>query len=239
MHYGVLPERYWKDEYFTCDPFYLKGIIDLFHSLHGASRTNNGLTALDVGAGIGKGMVALARAGFKAHGLEPSEPFCRMAIERSGVAREQLTLSTVEDAVFEESSFDFVNMSAVVEHLYDPATTLRKVLTWLKPDGLIYVEVPSSEWLMPRLARLFYRATGSDYVINLSPMHPPYHIYEFTPRSFQFHAAANGYTLALQQYYVCDSYMPKPLKPLFDRFMSLTNTGMQLAVWLRKSAAGR
>ena len=40
---------------------------------------------LDIGAGIGKQMIALAKVGFATYGLEPSEPFYHRAIEKMGV----------------------------------------------------------------------------------------------------------------------------------------------------------
>lgn len=235
QHYGVPPEDYWQDEYFTIDPDYLKSQIHRFELLYGASVQNANLTALDVGAGIGKAMVALSKAGFKVFGVEPSEPFYSRAISKTGVSVKQLTLTTIEHADFGESSFDFINMAAIVEHLYDPSSVIEKALTWLKPGGLIHVEVPSAAYLMSKLARLFYRLTGSDYVINTCPMHVPYHLYEFTPRSFQLHAKANHYSIAHYEYYVCESYMPKVVKPLFNLAMRISKTGMQLAIWLRKS----
>jgi hypothetical protein len=85
-----------------------------------------------------------------------------------------------------------------------------------------------------RLARLFYRTTGSDFVTPVRPMHRPYHLYEFSLRLFQLHAEANTYQIAHYVYYMCESYMPRPLKPLFNLLMRASRTGMQLADWLRK-----
>ena len=68
----------------------------------------------------------------------------------------------------------------MLEHLQDPAAALTRALGWLAPSGLIHVEVPSAKWLLGRLLNLATRGLGMDYVTNLSPMHPPYHLYEFT-----------------------------------------------------------
>jgi 2-polyprenyl-3-methyl-5-hydroxy-6-metoxy-1,4-benzoquinol methylase len=233
-HYGVPPEEYWHDHYFTLSEGYMGEQISQFASLHGKAANNGRLTALDVGAGIGKGMKALEAAGFDVYGIEPSEPFHSRAVGKMGIPAERLQNKALEDAVFDEDSFDFINMGAVVEHLYDPSAGIKRALKWLKPSGLIYVEVPSSAYLMNRLARLFYRTTGSDYVTHISPMHRPYHLYEFSLRSFQLHAEANAYQIAHYVYYVCESYMPRPLKPLFNLLMRVSRTGMQLAVWLKK-----
>jgi SAM-dependent methyltransferase len=232
-HYGVPPEDYWHVEYFSVSPGYLAGQIATFKRLHRGGPAGP-LRALDVGVGIGKAMVALANAGFDVYGVEPSEPFYRRATDRMSIEKNRIQLAPVEDAAFEPASFDFINFGAVLEHLFDPSAVLQKALGWLRQDGLIHVEVPSSAWLMSRLARLFYRVTGSDYVVNTCPMHPPYHLYEFGLGSFRENGEVNGYKVVYHEYYVCDSYMPRILRPVFDTVMRLTGTGMQLAVWLGK-----
>ncbi|CAN5287436.1 hypothetical protein BH10PLA2_BH10PLA2_15990 [soil metagenome] len=233
QHYGVPPETYWKAEYFAPDPEYLHGVLNCFESVYGKRIKGAGLQALDVGAGIGKAMIALSNAGFLTKGIEPSEPFYRKALEITGIPADRLNLEAVEDAEFEIGTFDFINMAAVAEHFYDPASAIAKASRWLKPGGLIHIEVPSSKYMMSRLARYFYKLTGSDYVVNTCPMHAPYHLYEFTLESFRHHGKANDYRVAHYDYYVCESYMPRLVKPLFNALMKATNTGMQLAAWLK------
>ena len=67
QHYDVEPEDYWCDEYFQDDPAYFHHQIEMFARL--TDRSPRGSSALDVGAGIGKAMVALTRAG-----LSPARP---------------------------------------------------------------------------------------------------------------------------------------------------------------------
>ena len=234
QHYGTLPESYWNKRYFTLDANYLNGQLKQFESLYGRTIRGANLTALDVGAGIGKAMRALSSAGFDAYGVEPSEQFHKRAIDKMEVSERRLKLTTIEEANFEEASFDFINMAAVVEHLYDPSAVIQKAVRWLRPGGLIHIEVPCSDYLMSTLARQFYRWTGSDYVTNICPMHAPYHLFEFTRQSFMLHANLHHYRIAHYQYYVCESYMPRLIKPLFNLVMKLSNTGMQLAIWLTK-----
>jgi SAM-dependent methyltransferase len=232
QHYDVPPEEYWPDSYFQVDPTYAGALINRFTELTG--RPAAACTALDVGAGIGKGLKALARAGFRVTGIEPSPSFYRAAIDRMGIPEGQLQLASVEDARFPDGSFDVINFGAVLEHLADPAGVLAKAIAWLRPGGLMYVEVPSSAFLMTRLVRLFYRATGSGFVINTCPMHPPYHLFEFGLKSFTRHGARAGYAVAFHEYFPCAGQMPRPLVGFFNRVMGLTGTGMQLAVWLER-----
>jgi SAM-dependent methyltransferase len=236
QHYDVEPEQYWRESYFQADPTYLQSQIRMLLKLSGRPA---GGRVLDIGAGIGKAMIALERAGFDAEGVEPSAAFRQAAIERMGVSGARLHLASIEDAAFPENSFDFINFAAVLEHLVDPARVLSKIVTWLKPDGLMYVEVPSSAFLLSRLVRVFYRLTGADYVINTCPMHVPYHLYEFGLESFRRHGRRAAYSLVFHEYYPCGAYMPKVLIGPANSVMRWTNTGMQLAVWLRKAPGDR
>src|SRR5436309_475319 len=102
----------------------------------------------------------------------------------------------------------------------------------------MHVEVPSASWLVGRIGNLFYRLSGSGYVVNLSPMHPPYHLYEFKPQSFLAHARSHGCSVAFHQFHVCQTYAPRWLDALLASIMRATNTGMQLEVWLSKDSMG-
>ena len=54
-------------------------------------------------------------------------------------------------------SFDFISFGAVLEHLYDPDFAISRALQWLKPDGLIHLEVPSANWLVRRSVNAYFR----------------------------------------------------------------------------------
>lgn len=229
-HYGVLPEEYWKKEYFNQKPDYFKKEISTLKSLSALKGTK----ALDIGAGIGKCMIALSTAGYDAHGIEPSTQFYRAAIDRNGISPEKLTNDSVESASFPDAIFDFVTFGAVLEHLYDPSASIKKAMRWLKPGGIMHIEVPSADWLINKLGNTVYRLRGMDYVANISPMHEPFHLYEFSLKSFSEHAAKNGYKIVRHDYYVCQTYMPAIFDWLLIPYMRTTNTGMQLCVWLEK-----
>jgi 2-polyprenyl-3-methyl-5-hydroxy-6-metoxy-1,4-benzoquinol methylase len=233
-HYGVPPEDYWTEQYFEVDPKYFLGEMARLQRL---MDVRPGMTSLDIGAGLGKQMKSLQRLGFDTHGLEPSREFHDRAISRMGITPSQLKCARLEDADYPEESFDFISFGVVLEHLYDPSDSLRRALRWLKPNGLIHVEVPSSDWLTGKLINLIYRLRGLDYVGNISPMHPPYHLYEFSLQSFLMNAKLNGYDVVFHEYYVCKTFLPKVLDRLAVPYMRRTGTGMQLCVWLRKSAA--
>ncbi len=232
-HYGIPPESYWGEDYFTVRDDYFATEIETLKKLQPFSE---GARVLDVGAGIGKAMIALQKAGYDAYGFEPSVPFHERAISRMNISPDKLQLGAIETVDYPADFFDFVSFGAVLEHLYDPSAALVKSLQWLKPGGFIHVEVPSSKWFVNKILNYYYRLRGLDYVANISPMHNPYHLYEFTLRSFEMHAQKHNYTVADHEVQVCKSYLPKALDVLARPYMKRTKTGMQLIVWLQKNS---
>lgn len=224
-HYGVPPEDYWSELYWPPDFFSRE--IKTAKRLLGFKP---GMTALDIGAGTGEAMKALSRAGFDTWGIEPSEPFHQHAIKQVDSAR--LKLATVEEADFEQR-FDFITFGAVLEHLYSPSRALDKAVGWLKPRGIIQAEVPSTRYLISKLVNAYLRLRGTTYVTHLSPMHPPYHLYEFSVNSFRNYGVVEHY------YQVCTIHrIPQFLHPALKWWMERTGTGMQLSVYLRKREIG-
>jgi 2-polyprenyl-3-methyl-5-hydroxy-6-metoxy-1,4-benzoquinol methylase len=228
-HYDVPPEEYWEASRLEVANQHFAEHLETFRQLGGEVGT-----ALDVGAGVGQIVVALTRAGFETWGLEPSEAFFRRAVSRPEVSADRMLLSTAEEASFEPESFSFVSFAAVLEHLYDPCAALLRALDWLRPGGLIYLDVPSADFLSNRIVNWAYKLQGLDYVANLSPMHPPYHLYEFTVRSFMEHAQIHNHAVASHRTHVTgETYLP--LSPLVRWLMRRSGGGMQLEVWLRKA----
>lgn len=231
-HYGAPAEDYWPPDYFDYDPSYFGREIGEVKRLIGFEP---GMRALDIGAGLGKCMRSLGNAGFDAYGIEPSEPFHRKAISEMGADPERLTLSTLEDAEFEPGSFDFITFGAVLEHLQQPSAALARAIEWLKPGGIIQIEVPSSDHLVSKIINAYYVLRGTNYVTNISPMHAPFHLYEFTRRSFERNGARLGYAIAHHHYDVCEIMnLPRIIHPPLRWWMRRTDTGMQLTVYLRK-----
>jgi 2-polyprenyl-3-methyl-5-hydroxy-6-metoxy-1,4-benzoquinol methylase len=231
-HYGIPPESYWYPEYFKVDPNYFLPQINALKKL---MDVKPGMRSLDVGAGLGKCMIALANAGFDTYGFEPSKPFYERAISKMGIPEEKLKLGMIEDMDYEAESFDLITMGAVVEHLYHPAYCIEKAYKWLKPGGLIFIEVPSSKYLMQRLVNIFYRLTGTTFVSNISPMHQPFHLYEFSLKSFEKLAERVNYQIVHHQYHPAEiMYPPRFLRGMYKKLMKWTDTGMQLEVWLKK-----
>jgi len=231
-HYGIIPDNYWKQEYFKInDEYFLQEITKAKELINFES----GMKALDIGAGIGKCMNALQSANFDAYGIEPSITFHKRAIKENNIDQNKLKLMTVENINYPSNYFDFITFGAVLEHLYDPSNAIKKAINWLKKDGIIHLEVPSSNWLVSKIVNYFYKLAGTNYVTNLSPMHTPFHLYEFGLKSFIEHSILCNYEIVFYEYTVCSIYhIPKIFHPVSRWYMKTNKSGMQLTIWLRK-----
>lgn len=231
-HYGTPPENYWKPEYFNWSPDYFS--LEMAEAKQ-LLPFEIGMTALDIGAGLGKAMLSMETAGFDAYGIEPSIPFYERAISKMNINPARLKLATIEDAEYENESFDFISFGAVFEHLAEPSKCLEKALKWLRPNGIIQIEVPSSKWLIPKFMNLYFMLRGTNYVTNLSPMHTPFHLFEFDLTSFKELSKKLNFSIVKSRYEVCSIYyIPRFLHPMLTWYMRKTNTGMQLTVYLKK-----
>jgi 2-polyprenyl-3-methyl-5-hydroxy-6-metoxy-1,4-benzoquinol methylase len=231
-HYNVPPETYWEKAYFNWDESYFLPQINRAKLL---LNFRPGMKSLDIGSGIGIGVVALAKAGFDSYGLEPSEAFYSKSIESTEISAGMIRFSSIENAEYDDNSFDFISMKAVAEHLYTPSASIAKAIRWLKPGGVVYIEVPSTKYFITRLIDLYFKSIGTTYTSHLSPMHEPYHLFEFSLKSFSANTHAKEYDIVHYEYDVCDIlFFPKILHPLVGWYMKTTNSGMDLHVWLRK-----
>lgn len=232
--YDVDPNEYWNEEELPgWDESYMEQEIKILKSLQ---KPKPGLKALDVGAGYGRCMLSLKEAGYDTYGFEPSKNFYNLAINKFGIPKDRIQLSTMEDIDFPNESFDFISFGAVLEHLHDPDECLKRALTWLKPNGIIHIEVPSSKWLITKIYNFYFQwIRGTRYVTNTSPMHPPFHHYEFSDESFEKNGKINNYSVVFKKVFVCSVMLPTRIfDGLLKKYMEYTDKGMELVVFLKK-----
>jgi SAM-dependent methyltransferase len=104
-----------------------------------------GARVLDVGAGRGRLVAALRGAGYEATGIEPSARGVAAAVG-AGVP---VSPHAVHD--HEDEGLDAAALWHVLEHLDDPEGALRRVRGWLRPGGLLLVDVPNVASLQARI----------------------------------------------------------------------------------------
>ncbi len=105
----------------------------------------SGLRILDAGCGTGANLRFLRRYG-KPIGIDLSKEALKFAASRRP---EWLTLGTVSNLPFADSSFDLVTSFEVLYHLavQDDMDALRELARVLKPGGWLLVRVPAYNWL--------------------------------------------------------------------------------------------
>jgi 2-polyprenyl-3-methyl-5-hydroxy-6-metoxy-1,4-benzoquinol methylase len=124
-----------------------------------------GFHVLDVGAGGGEVVYVLRAMGYAASGFEPNEGYARFAAETLGVPVRQ---GFWQDVAIAPESQDVVTMFHVVEHLESPFDVMRRARQWLKPQGLLLVEVPNVEAVCQQPHTQFHR--GHLYHFNLATL---------------------------------------------------------------------
>jgi SAM-dependent methyltransferase len=143
---------------------------------------------LEVGCGPGYTLKSLESLGWKAHGLEISEHAADFARQHLHLPVVTGNIETTED--FTDSQFDLVYMGDVIEHLRSPSATVAKFARILAPGGLLVLALPSTLNLPAlRLGLGAYRALGRQRKMDI----PPYHLYEFTPRTIQALLEKHGF----------------------------------------------
>src|SRR5262249_52589140 len=134
---------------------------------------------LDVGCGHGYFLDEARAAGWRVHGLEVS-PYATQQARKRGLAGqcrpiEQVTLAprgrTPVLSELPTAAFDCITMWDVIEHLRDPAGTIKTLAGALRPGGVLALSTGD-------LTSLCARLCGRNWhLLNL-----PEHLFFFSPR---------------------------------------------------------
>lgn len=98
-------------------------------------------TLLDVGAGLCVFPYRMRLAGFACTALDPDQRAARHAVECAGVEGLCADFMAAEP----QGRYDLLTFNKVLEHVLDPVAMLARSAHWLRPGGLVYLEVPDGE----------------------------------------------------------------------------------------------
>lgn len=155
-----------------------------------AAGLRPGARVLDAGAGQGRLVEALARSGYAAEGIEPSQRSSAIARAAGRAVRP----GRIED--HDDEGLDAVVLWHVLEHLDRPADALDRAYRWLRPGGLLLAGVPNIASLQARIGgagwlhldaprhRVHFTPAGLDGLLarcRLEPLRTRHMVWEHNP----------------------------------------------------------
>ena len=99
---------------------------------------------LDVGCGFGDQLTHFRDQGHITKGIEPGKERALFGINNYGldILNEQLENIEIKNIDLGEK-YDLIYLNQVFEHLYNPVSLLRYLLTHLKDDGRVFIAIPN------------------------------------------------------------------------------------------------
>jgi 2-polyprenyl-6-hydroxyphenyl methylase/3-demethylubiquinone-9 3-methyltransferase len=126
-----------------------------------------GKSALDVGCGGGILAEAMARRGARVRGIDLSDKALKVAqlhSLESRVAVDYEAASAEDLALRSPSSFDVVTCMELLEHVPDPASTVRACAQLARPGGRVFFST-----INRNVKAYVFAVIGAEYVLKLLP----------------------------------------------------------------------
>lgn len=158
---------------------------------HCKTRTR-ALRLLDIGCGNGAFLSRAQKQGFVVEGIETCDPLANEARKKLDC---HVTTKLLSECQFSRETFDVVTMYDLIEHLPDPIEDLRRVQSWLKPGGVLFVLTPNDEALLRCAARLAFRLSLHRIQRPMNSLYYSHHLSYFTARSLHSLLAGTGFDI--------------------------------------------
>lgn len=175
---------------------------------------------LDIGCGNGYFLAACRSKGYDVQGLDISDWAAKYAFQKLGLP---VITSEINVVQLPAKSFDIITMWHFLEHAQDPIQTILKVISWLKRDGILIIDVPN---YMSTDARKTWE--------NWVGWSLPYHFYHFTPQTLKRMLETCGFNVIKTKDYHSDSVKMKlrriPMLRPFARLIARMYSGTSIAV---------
>ena len=197
--------------------------IQRLKHLHPGART-----FLDVGAATGD-MVKIARDhGLRAEGIEFSHFAVRKAKELHSIDLQQVAL----EELHKDGYYDLIHLNHVFEHFNDPVAELHHLHRLLKPQGLLYIEIP---YQFHFVEKLLFSIQAESSRFTLHSLHHPYF---YTPRTIQRLLYDHGFEVISQSVFdpkrYVSSTLQKKIKETIWLILSLMSIGNYIDIVARR-----
>jgi len=167
---------------------------------------------LDIGCGFGDILEDLARKGCDACGVE-TNPIAVKGCLKKGL---KVFCGTLEEARFENESFDAVILCHVIEHLPHPKAALREIYRILKPEGLALVYCPNADSYFADFFGKYWQGWAA-----------PFHLYHFTDRTIRDLAESAGFKINRMRAVTPEYFFPHSLNRKIQNEGSRILSGLQ------------
>ena len=127
----------------------------------------SGKSALDVGCGGGILAEAMARRGARVKGIDLSDKALKVAqlhLHESALAVDYEAISAEDLAARSPGSYDVVTCMELLEHVPDPASTVRACAALARPGGRVFFST-----INRNLKSYLFAVIGAEYVLKLLP----------------------------------------------------------------------
>jgi len=179
---------------------------------------------VDIGCGMGYFLYAARQAGYNVMGVDISNHAASYISDELKIA---VKTGYIETIPFPEHSADIVTMWHFLEHTDDPRKYIARVSRWLKPDGLLVIDVPN------------YTGTDAQKTWHeWMDWDVPYHFYHFTPGTLNLLLSQHGYDIIHTKHYHSE-YIKEKLRKipginLLARIIAKAYSGTSYAVVAKK-----
>jgi len=224
--------EYFEYEIENAEPYFqlmLLGLqdVDFFSEIESAAGAadgrEGGKSFLDIGCATGTLLAYLKKRGWKEKGVEVCVPAAEYARDVRGV---DVYIGTLQEAGLEDSSFDIVHASHLIEHLNQPGEFLRRVHLLLKPGGRVLLTTPNCSGFQARLFGGAWRSAIAD------------HMFLFSKQTLSRLLEKNGFEIEKIKTWggIAAGIAPAPLKRLLDRSVKKAGWGDVMIIRARKPA---
>lgn len=191
--FGDLAHRWWDPQSEMFGPLHRLNPVRLAH----VDRLVGGLAGkrvIDVGCGGGIFSESMAALGAKVTGIDLGEKALKVAMLHrleSGVAVDYRLVSAEEAAREEPARYDVVTCMEMLEHVPDPASTVRACAGLARPGGWVVFSTINRN---PK--SFLFAIMGAEYVLRLLPRGTHEYAKFTTPSELSAHCRAAGLATA-------------------------------------------